>query len=750
MKLKIDLQFLKKPLSLQFIKRLQRSLLGVALFLALIATFYVSSGLYMRGALSEGDIALRDIYAPQSFTYPGEIDEKVTKRLTEEAAKQVEPLYDKLPDVWEGAETKLATFFDKLAVIREAGAGEQKDMLSALQDELSIALTDMNANFFLDTEQFREAKEAAVYAMNELVDALILTDENKEMLIAEETSAIMVRDLSTQVEKKGEVAGIIVPSDIPRIVSKILSKSPTVPEGWRIRKAIAQLLQVLLKENLATNPTETLQRRKAASDSIRPYRKPVEVKKNELILAKGERVTKIHLNKLSRLNQTRTLGNVGSYLAGVSIIILILILVGIMCLFIFERKILSDTKSLLLISFVTWLTVAGSQAIAASPLPTYLIPIPAAAMLLAVLLGFRAAYITTVILSIIVALVAENRFEVALASLIGGSAGIYFAIGTRRRAQLVKAGFLAGVASFIGIVGIGCLNRLHYDIFAIDGGWGLLNGILSSFVVMGLLPLFEHSFKMTTNITLLELSDLNHPLLKELILKAPGTYHHSLIVGNLAEAACEAIGANSLLARVGSYYHDIGKTEKPEYFSENETEYKSRHENLAPSMSALIIINHVKDGVELAQKYNLDQTIVDFIEQHHGTSLIYYFYQRALEKTDSDQKLDEEEFRYPGPRPQSKEAAVVLLADAVEASSRTLSEPTPSRIRGLVRKIINNKFIDSQLDECDLTLKALDTIAETFSRILISIFHSRIEYPEREELQEAKERRNGKKKQDKK
>jgi len=200
-------------------------------------------------------------------------------------------------------------------------------------------------------------------------------------------------------------------------------------------------------------------------------------------------------------------------------------------------------------------------------------------------------------------------------------------------------------------------------------------------------------------------------------------------VGNLAEAATEAIGRNTLLARVGSYFHDIGKTEKAEYFSENQVGVaKKKHDKLSPSMSSLIITNHVKDGVELARKYKLNQAIIDFIEQHHGTSLIYYFYQRALEKVESEEIPKEEGFRYPGPKPQTKETAVVLLADSVEAASRALSEPTPARLKGLVRKIINNKFIDNQLDQCELTLKDLEIIADTFTRILMGIFHSRVEY----------------------
>jgi putative nucleotidyltransferase with HDIG domain len=246
---------------------------------------------------------------------------------------------------------------------------------------------------------------------------------------------------------------------------------------------------------------------------------------------------------------------------------------------------------------------------------------------------------------------------------------------------------------------------------------------------MGVMPLLEDLFKITTDITLLELSDMNHPLLKQMVLKAPGTYHHSLMVGNLAEAAAETIGANSLLARVGAYYHDVGKIEKAEYFSENQTNAKSLHDKLTPSMSRLIITNHVKDGVEFAKKYRLKKDILDFIEQHHGTSLVHYFFQKALERVEDETMLKEEGFRYQGPKPQTKEAAIVLLADSVEAASRTLGNPTPSRVEELAHRIVNNKFIDGQLDECELTLRDLNKIANVFVRVLIGVLHSRVEYP---------------------
>ena len=285
---------------------------------------------------------------------------------------------------------------------------------------------------------------------------------------------------------------------------------------------------------------------------------------------------------------------------------------------------------------------------------------------------------------------------------------------------------------------MGLLSRTEPSIFIVDASWGFGSGILSAVIVTILLPGLEYLFKITTNISLLELSDLNHPLLKKMLTVAPGTYHHSLLVGNLAEAASEAIGANSLLARVASYYHDIGKIEKAEYFSENERfEKKSKHDKLTPSMSSLIIINHVKNGVELAQKYKLNKTIVDIIQEHHGASQVFYFYKRALEKIEDKEMLEAMSFRYPGPKPQTRESAIVLLADSIEAASRSFSDPTPGSIKGMVQKIINNKFIDGQLEECELALKDLHKIADSFARILTGIFHTRVEYPDaREEPEE--------------
>ena len=259
---------------------------------------------------------------------------------------------------------------------------------------------------------------------------------------------------------------------------------------------------------------------------------------------------------------------------------------------------------------------------------------------------------------------------------------------------------------------------------------GFFGGIQTGIIVAGITPLFETLFKYTTEIKLLELANLNQPIFQRMIIEAPGTYHHSIVVGSMVETAAEAIGANSLLVKVSAYYHDIGKVKKPNYFIENQSNGENKHDKLSPRMSALVIISHIKDGCELAKEAKLGAEIVNIIREHHGNSLVRYFYDKAKKDDDASiRALPESDFRYPGPKPQTREAGLVLLGDVIEASSRILSNPTPSRIRNLVKERIEGVFMDGQLDECELTLRDSNSISETFTRILTGIFHQRIDYP---------------------
>lgn len=378
--------------------------------------------------------------------------------------------------------------------------------------------------------------------------------------------------------------------------------------------------------------------------------------------------------------------------------------------------------------FLFMLALSGSYLVFFQQGPIYFLPFAAAAMLCVILFNDLAAtFVLTLAVAVSVSGLYRGNFHIELTFLTSGMIAALLVRGARRRNTIIRAGAIVGLVQALLLFlqqGITGASPRDYLFIA-------LNGVVYSFLVIGILPVFEYLFKTVTNISLLELADFNHPLLNRLMLEAPGTYHHSLIVGNLSEAACSAVGAHALLARIGAYYHDIGKLEKAEYFSENQSCLEnSKHDDLSPTMSKMVIMNHIKQGVELAKQHKLNSRIVEFIQQHHGTSLVYYFYMRALENTEDENAVRQEGFRYSGPKPATREAAIIMLADSVEAATRSLKSPTPENIRELVHKLINNKFIDGQLDECDLTLRDLEKIAQVFVRILTGIYHSRISYPD--------------------
>ncbi|WP_109840632.1 HDIG domain-containing metalloprotein [Schnuerera ultunensis] len=311
--------------------------------------------------------------------------------------------------------------------------------------------------------------------------------------------------------------------------------------------------------------------------------------------------------------------------------------------------------------------------------------------------------------------------------LIGGSVGAFLVIKQQQRYNILINGLLIGISNLLTILSFGLIKKLEFMDILIKGGYGFLNGIFCAILTIGTLPIWENVFEVLTPLKLLELSNPNQALLKRLLIEAPGTYHHSIIVGNLSERAAEVVGADPLISRVGAYYHDIGKLIRPYFFKENQLGSDNPHDKLQPNMSTLIITNHIKDGVALGKKNRLPKEIIDIIAQHHGDTVVFYFYHKAKENELSEVKI--EDFRYLGPKPQTKEAAIVMLADSTEAAVRSIKEPTKKNIEEMIRNIIKGKLEDGQLEECDLTLKNLNTIANAFSSVMMGIFHERIEYP---------------------
>jgi putative nucleotidyltransferase with HDIG domain len=361
----------------------------------------------------------------------------------------------------------------------------------------------------------------------------------------------------------------------------------------------------------------------------------------------------------------------------------------------------------------------------------YTMPFAFGAVLVALLVDINLGIIASMMIGSLIGLFYGDIYLSAYV-LMGSFAGIYSIRQYKDRAAILKAGLTIGIANVATLIGIGFLQQHPFTLSAVAGkaGIALTGGMLTSALVSMLLPALEALFKITTDIRLIELSNLNAPVLRRLSVDAPGTYHHSLMVGNLAEAAADAIGANPLLVRVGAYYHDIGKMLKPEYFVENQLFGINKHENLSPSMSCLIIASHVKDGLELAKEMGLAQRIRDMIPQHHGTRVMTYFYQKAKDLHElQNQEVLETDFRYPGPKPQSKEAAIIMMADSVEAASRTLSNPTAVQIQGMINRLVDAIVADNQLDECDITMRDIRLVKLSFFKVLTGLYHRRIDYP---------------------
>lgn len=365
----------------------------------------------------------------------------------------------------------------------------------------------------------------------------------------------------------------------------------------------------------------------------------------------------------------------------------------------------------------------------------YLLPIATGGIIIHLMMGKEAAYTFALLSSVASALLLQGSFAFSIWSFTVTGAAIQSIRSCKQRTDLYRCGVWSGMFGAILVVAFALaqsfgMQTLDWRSLIVAIVLAFLSGVLSAVITSALIPILEAAFGYTTSLKLLELSNFNHPLLHALMMKAPGTYHHSVIVGTLAEIAADRVKANALLARVSAYYHDIGKMNKPLYFIENQSPNQNPHDHLSPAMSAKILFSHVKIGVRLGRQHNLGESINHIIEQHHGTTLVSYFFNKAKKTEDASlDPVSEAEFRYPGPKPQTREAAIVMLADACEAATRSIADPTPAKIQNMVRNIINKRFLDQQFDQCDLTLSDLQIIEGCFTRTLVSLYHHRIEYP---------------------
>jgi cyclic-di-AMP phosphodiesterase PgpH len=465
------------------------------------------------------------------------------------------------------------------------------------------------------------------------------------------------------------------------------------------------------------------------------------VNENERIIAKHDRITKEAKLKIDSYKAAKgeEIGISGFWLqfAGKFLHISLLVSLLTIYLFLFRKKIFHDNQKILLITiifvFVCFVTFLINQIAVNAPLQ-FLIFIPAATMLLTIIFDSRVGFYTTIIISLIAGALRGNDYSFTAMNIFAGALAVYTVRDIKNRSQIFRSFLFILLGYAVAVFSFGLERFAPFETLMVEMAFASTNALISPVLTYGLLIFFERFFSITTDLTLLELSNFDRPLLKELSRKTPGTFNHSMTMGTLAETAAEKIGANPLLARVGAYYHDIGKIITPQNFVENQLNNQNIHENLTPEESVDLISRHVKEGIELGREYNLPQEIIDFIPMHHGTMTITYFYEKA-KKLYGEEKVNIDDYRYPGPKPNTKETAIIMLADGSESAVRSIEDPDPTKVENVIEKIIKGRIDDGQLDNSPITFSDIDRIKEAFISILLGQHHRRIRYPKQEEME---------------
>jgi len=616
-----------------------------------------------------------------------------------------------------------------------------RDKKSDFLKKLGIQISDANYLTMVNEHFSKEIQDLTTQILRALLINGVVA--NKNLLLKEETNGIIVKNIASQKEQIVKDVKRYYGIDQAKAMVWIIGQPLLKDLDYEIITLIVDLVQSLIQPNVTINKRVTERRKEQAWESINPIL--FQVKAGEMLLREGERINKQQLLKLQALNDVENKGKTMAKSFGLAIMMFILLIVFHIVYFGHEPDIsLSYNKDLLFMSlililfvFITEISIALAKSFTQNGVtPVSLssmvlgIPIAAGSMTICLFMGMRAAVPFALMTSICGAILFETKLTFFIYFFINSAMGAFWLRSCRERNVFIKAGVKIGLLNIIITTALRAYGgELFLSKLAWDWIFGYIGGLSAGIVTAGITPLMELTFGYTTDIKLLELANLDKPVLHRLMLEAPGTYHHSVIVGSMVEAAASEIGANPLLAKVCGYYHDIGKMKNPLYFIENQQKGMNRHDKLAPSMSSLIIISHVKHGVEMAKKHKLGKAISDTIQQHHGSSMISFFYEKAKQQK-GENAVNEDDFRYPGPKPQTREAGLVMLADVVEAASRALENPTPARIQGLVQRLINKIFSDGQLDNCELTLKDLHRIANKFNKILNGIHHHRIEYTE--------------------
>jgi len=729
----------------------------ISVFLIFLLGILVFPSLFLeRSEYRAGSIAGEDVKADRDFL----VEDKVSTEAKQSAILKITPaVFDFDSRLSLTLQSHIIQLFESISEEIAGSASKQSKYLGNSANEKQYYM-DIARNYFeknfgisISAEEFTvfyrdKFSSSSARAICKLIDKIYydsyISSHNLSKLDMER--GIIVHDMENQQESL--ITQFNRFTNINTLSTGLSEKADRILDGYGkdFKWAATSLVRKIIKPNIILNNEATEEKKQDAISTIKPFF--FQILKNEMIVREGERITQTIEDKLEAYYAIKGGKGKKTDMTAFMGFILIVLIMGMTLLYPVRQwnpKSHDLKPTLLFLALAVLLQfvlirfgLIISDAIArAFPVLSaqdcfYAIPFVTGSMLAAILINDRISILFSVFVAFITAFLFDTRIIMPLYSFMGSLFAVYQISNARQRSTFFMTGLILGCVNGVMIFALHLFTVNSFDWkFLVNLLMGMIGGMASGIIASGILPLFESLFKFTTDIKLLELGNLNQPIFQRMIIETPGTYHHSIIVASLVESAAESIGANALLAKVSAYYHDIGKMAKPQYFIENQLAGENKHDKLSPKMSSLIILAHVKDGCEFATQLKLGNPIINIIRQHHGTSLVTFFYDKAKRDPDANiNTLSDSDFRYPGPKPQTKEAGLVLLGDVIEASSRTLADPTPARINNLVHERIERIFLDGQLDECELTLRDLNKIAESFIRILTGIFHQRISYPE--------------------
>ncbi|MGG3562198.1 HD family phosphohydrolase [Neobacillus rhizosphaerae] len=705
---------IRKLLDITFFRLLFFFVLGSVLF----------SAMYNNVKPEKLELSLFSV-AEKTIRSPGTVeDKKSTENKRKDALDQVQDVYTLKKEYTQNRVDLITSIFQSAIDVNNEMKEELKKLAEQATEDTPIK-EEPSAEDKVTRLKAKLTSSASKDLSTQILTALVQAN-NDDLSIARDMTVTAINNVMTKRISADEV------ENAKKRVEEEL-KYTTLSES--LRMASIELGRYAIIQNEFYDPTATEDLRNQAVESV----EPVKILQGQVIVEEGELITQ---DIYRQLKLAGLLSTEKSFKPFIGLIVLVTIIISAIYYYFYQMKSLPEKRQtyLLLFGIIFILSIFIMKIISMLQIFNfagigYIFPAAMGGMLIKILIDEKLA----IFMSIIMAICGSVLFNEGMAGTLNFSEGIYilfsaiagilFLSKKNQRSKILQAGTFAALVNLLTILALMFLPNGQYS--GVEYGYyfitALVSGIGSAVLTIGLLPFFEASFGILSTMRLIELSNPNHPLLRKILMDAPGTYHHSVMVANLAESACEAIGANGLLARVGSYYHDIGKTKRPNFFIENQMHLENPHDRLPPDKSANIIIAHVTDGSHTLRKYHMPKEIVDIAEQHHGTTLLKYFYHKALQ---DETAIKEDDYRYPGPKAQTKESAVVGIADSVEAAVRSLSKPTPELIESLVKKIVADRLQDGQLNECDLTLKEIETVSHTLCETLKGIFHSRIEYPE--------------------